>query len=79
MSSVKRRKIEEDGPSTPLGVVKTKEIKNIVPPAPITVSASPEPSAQLLKETTPSDLEPQKDAPVQKTFKDLVYFSCSVI
>ena len=71
MSSVKRRKIEEDNPSGPAEI--RKKHKGTFP-APTAMSASPEPAGQS-KETA-SEQEPQNDAPVQKSFKDLV---CSCI
>jgi hypothetical protein len=69
MSSVKRRKIDEDSSSA---LAKTKKIYKTVRPAPATTSASPEPAIQPSQETTTSDAEAQKDVLVQKTFKDLV-------
>ena len=69
MSSVKRRKIEGDAVSQP---VKMNKTQNTFTPVPATASASPEPTAQSTKSTIASDAEPEKDAPVQKTFKDLV-------
>ena len=61
MSSVKRRKIEED---SSLGPANIKKKQKGTFPTPTTTSASPEPAR--------SDQEPQKDAPIQKSFKDLV-------
>jgi hypothetical protein len=66
MSSVKRRKIEED---RSLGPVNIKKKQKGASPPPATTSASPEPAQ--FKDTS-SNQEPQKDAPIQKSFKDLV-------
>jgi len=71
MSSAKRRKIDEGSSSRP---VKTKKVSQTVPS---TTSAFLEPAAQP-SQTTASNAEPEKDAPVQKTFRDLVSYSlCS--
>jgi hypothetical protein len=61
MSSVKRRKIEDDTPSE---LLETKKKLKTGISAPAVTSAS--------QETTARDAEPLEDAPVQKTFKDLV-------
>ena len=69
MSSVKRRKIEED---TSLGPVNIKKKQKEAFPTPTTTSASPEPAQ--FKDTSSN----QNDAPIQKSFKDLVYPSIPV-
>ena len=71
MSSVKRRKIEEDSNLAP---VKTKKKQKIVQTVPAPNSASPElaQSHELLAS------ELQDDAPVQKSFKDLVCYQFGV-
>lgn len=75
MSSAKRRKIEEDDTSAPSSGIETKKIKKPAAPALAAASASPEPATQASKETTVTDAQPEKDVPVQKTFKDLVRYS----
>ena len=69
MSSVKRRKIEEDIPS---GHSKTNKKQELLQSASAIAATSPEPTAPTSKEVTTGDTGPEKDVPVQKTFKDLV-------
>ena len=69
MSSVKRRKIEND---TSPELLETKKKSKIITPGLAVASASPEPAQSTIKETTTRDAEPLKYASVHKTFKDLV-------